>query len=295
MDRKASTMDFDNRLNVVVIGDIALDWIVNVADVDARIANLQLESSNAIVERLGGGGLLFATAAAVAGFTTSLISRVGTDLSGNAALDWLSSKGVSTAVTRDERLSTGKSLILRDEGRDVKVMLSHRGANVGLAPKDIPHEVIQHSDLLYISGYAFLEAPQSTAALMAIEIAKSHSVSVILDVVPHRIVSVGLPPDYQAALALADFLVLELGTARRLLNRPEAREEEALTGLLERYSGVVLYPSNEAQIIATRDFTLRSETGYASASNKTGYLDKHRAEAIAELVQKNRTRPLKHR
>jgi ribokinase len=284
-------MDFNNRLNVVVIGDIALDWVVKVTGVDAKIVDLQLESSNAIVERLGGGGLLFASAAAEAGFATSLVARVGRDLSGNAALDWLTSKGVNAIVTRDEFLSTGKSLILRDEGQDVKVMLSHRGANVGLAPRDIPREVVQHADLLYISGYALLEAPQSTAALTAIESAKRHSVPVMIDVVPHRIVSAGLPSDYQAALVRADVVVLELGTARRLLNRPDGKEEEVLAGLLEKYRAVILYPSNDAQIVATRDFTSRSETGYRSASDKTGYLDKHRAEAIWQVLRANRTLP----
>jgi ribokinase len=247
---------------------------------------------NAITERLGGGGLLFASAAADAGLHTSLIGRVGRDVSGRAAVDWLRAKGIHCNIVDDETLSTGRSLILRDEARDTKVMVSHRGANVAFRPEEVPEELIANAHLLYISGYSLLEAPQSGAAIRAIEVARSHGTAVMVDLVPHRIFAGGLSYDYRRALDRADALVLELGTARRLLGSSKLLEDQALKHLLETYAAIVLYPNNDVQIVATRGFSRRTLTGYSQAVEKTGYLDKYRAEAVKLIAEANVNRHL---
>ena len=284
-------MDVRSIISVVALGDVALDWVIRVNSLDQRLSDLQLEAATAIAERLGGGGLLFACAAAEAGLHTSLIGKIGKDVSGRAALGWLREKGIHCSITDDEALSTGRSLILRDEARDTKVMVSHRGANVALLPEEIPEEPIASAHLLYISGYALLEAPHAQA-VRAIEVARQHGTAVMVDLVPHRIFASGLSHDYRRALDRADALVLELGTARRLLGNGKLSEDQAIKHLLETYAAIVLYPNNDVQIVATRGSSHRTVTGYSHAREKTGYLDKYRAEAVKLIAEAHVNRQL---
>lgn len=140
--------------------------------------------------------------------------------------------------------------------------------------------VLQIAELLYLSGYSLLQQPQSTTALSAIRVAKDAGVFCVLDVVPHRVFGSNLAPDYWAALESVDAVILDLGTAKRLLGTLESSEDEIVRALLQRYKVVILRPTNDHQIIADRQSMRREATGYGTAEDKTGYLDRVSAATL---------------
>ena len=269
---------------LLVVGDIAVDWILRVSSLELRIADLSFERADVITERLGGGGLVFAVAAHQAGFETTLVAAVGRDAGGATARQYLAERGVHAILTEVGDASTAKSLIIRDEVHDVKAMVSHRGANVHLSPNSIPDGIVGSADLLYVSGYALLDAPQADAALHAMEVAKAAGVPIVLDVVPHRTFTDTLSDQYRAGLSFASGIILELGTARRLLGDMQMSEADVRESLLKRFTAIILHPDNDSEVVATRSGFGRSETGYRHALQKTGYLDGRHARTLYQLA-----------
>lgn len=271
---------------IVTLGDINIDWIVNIDDVSKPVQSLWVEARNCITTKLGGAGAIFSIAANDSGFESYIIGKVGDDPYGEDCSTYLQRSGVNTTLTIDSKTDTGKIIILRDSN-DKKAMISHRGANVNLRPEELNKNVIENCDILFISGYSLLEAPQSKSSIEAARIAKRSGAFVVLDVVPHRVFAIGLGRDYQECLSLADGLVLEAGTAKRMLNDQTAPVSKIIEGLLDSYRLVILRPDNNHQIIATHSYTERTSTGYCDAENKTGYLDKITAQLLFDFLQKS--------
>jgi sugar/nucleoside kinase (ribokinase family) len=279
-------MEF-NTPTVVTIGDINIDWIINIEDINKPIHSLWLEAKDCISFRLGGSGSIFAIGAKNAGFRSCLIGKVGNDPFGSFGKEYLEQKGINLLLSIDTQMDTGKVIILRDTN-DKKAMISHRGANVNLRPDEIDRQVIENCDLLFISGYTLLEAPQSEASLEAVQIAKSKGIFVILDVVPHRVFAGDLSKDYYRCLSLVDSVVLELGTARRMLNNYNDSETNIIKSLLNLYKLVILRPNNDTQIIASQSHTKSMSTGYSQTPNKVGYLDKITAQVLFDYCVKDK-------
>lgn len=268
---------------VVTIGDINVDWVINIDSINKPIQSLWLEEKKCILSKLGGGGSIFAIAAKNAGFKSYLIGKVGNDPFGSFVKECLEQNGVIFLISVDTQMDTGKVIVLRD-ANDRKAMISHRGANVNLGANEINREVIEKCNLLYVSGYALLEAPQSKASLEAIKIAKKRGVFVTLDVVHHRVFSMKLCEDYLECLSLVDSIVLELGTARKMLNNYNDSETTIIKNLLESYELVILRPDNDIQIIASHSYIKSMATKYSQTENKVGYLDKITAKTLFDYI-----------
>ena len=76
-------------MKVVTIGDINIDWIIDVNSIDDPIKLLWSEAKELISTRLGGGGVIFSVVARDVGFESHLIGKVGNDLFGTFARDTL--------------------------------------------------------------------------------------------------------------------------------------------------------------------------------------------------------------
>jgi len=124
MDKMREANSISQKPRILVLGDIAMDWIVQASSLEMPVAKLSVECSEVITERLGGGGLVFGVAAQEAGFATTLVAAIGRDASGAAGRQYLADSGVTAILTEVNDASTGKSLIIRDEIRDVKAMVS---------------------------------------------------------------------------------------------------------------------------------------------------------------------------
>ena len=270
-------------LQMVTVGDINFDFSVQVESISGSISTLTREGRDCLSASIGGGGVIFSVAAKNAGFDSRLIGRVGKDAMGDEALRYLKKAGIRLSVNRDENFGTGKILIFRDK-RDGRAMISHRGANVMLTQESIPKGALRNARYLYVSGYALLERPQSSTCLDLIKQARGAGTHVILDIVPHRVVREGLPSDFGQAIHLADVLILEEGTARRLLGVPSVAYAELCEILIANRLLVILRPGNDFQTIISRSGTETRPTGYSDASVKLGYLDALNAKVLKEKL-----------
>ena len=269
-------------MKVVTIGDINIDWIIDVNSIDDPIKLLWSEAKS-ISTRLGGGGVIFSVRRDV-GFESHLIGKVGNDSFGTFARDTLEKKQVLTHISVNSKMDTGKVLIIKDTA-DQKAMISHRGANTSLAPDELDMRLIKGCGLLYVSGYALLEQPQSTSALIAVRMAKENGVFTMLDVVPHRVFSLQIPHEYQECMKLVDSIVLELGTARKMLGIPNGNHDLIINELLSSYQLVLLRTDNDTEIVAYRDVREVRNTGYSQASYKVGYLDRFTALTLRDFLK----------
>lgn len=280
-------MPRSRSLSVVVIGDINIDWVVSIDDVDAAVGDVKVHGKDTIDERTGGSGKALATALRSAGASTTLITAVGEDPLGTLAVTGLRRLGIRVLAQPTRNAATGKVIIIRGHNRaavERRAMISHRGANVLLRLDSDALKAIRLADLLLISGYALLETPQSRSSLQAVKIARRRQIPVFLDVVPHEAFRTALSPEYIEALRLVDGVCLELGTARGLLRAPAASVAEVTRRLSERYPVVILRIDNNTETISFGGTSTTSETGYAKAKERTGYLDRVLARQLVSLL-----------
>jgi ribokinase len=95
-----------------------------------------------------------------------------------------------------------------------RTILGHRGANVFTSPAQIREEAIREAKLLHLSGYALLEDPQRSAALLALEIACRHGLIVTLD--PGMSVPRAALDEIRALLPTIDIFMPNLSEAQQL-------------------------------------------------------------------------------
>lgn len=276
------------ELSVVAIGDVNSDWVVSVADMHEAIENLRLHGADTILERVGGSGVILANAFRRAGVATTLICSVGRDEPGARAIAALRRRGVRVIAHRTGKIATGKVIIvqsLRPESLERKGMVSHRGANVELRLTQGAVRAVRQADLLVVSGYALLQAPQSTSVVRVVREAGRCGVPVFIDVVPHEVFRQVVPKDYRECLEMADGVCLELGTARALLRARHASVAEVVDRLAARFAVVIMRRSNDRQICVVNGRVTEDETGYSAASERTGYLDAVLARQLVKLFR----------
>lgn len=165
----------------------------------------------------GGKGANQAVAAARLGAQVSMIGRVGDDPFGHQLLENLAVDGINhTFALRDRQAATGVALIVVDDAGENSIVVAS-GANMRLSPADVEaaETAISGAHVLLLQ----LETPLK-AVTRAAEIARAHSIPVILNPAPAR----DLPPDL---LALIDVLVPNEGEAGLLTRRSVQRLAEA--------------------------------------------------------------------
>jgi ribokinase len=144
----------------------------------------------------GGKGANQAVAAARVGAMTSMIGRVGKDAFGDALLGNLRQNGVETKHVTQEGNASGVALItVSDDGQNTIVVA--QGANALLSTEDIDRAIE-----LFTPGSVLLtqlEVPIATIT-HAVEVAKAHGVTVVLNPAPAQSLDKSL-------LAMADYLV----------------------------------------------------------------------------------------
>jgi len=177
----------------------------------------------------GGKGANQAVAAAKLGAEVTMLGRAGSDAFGTQLIDNLRSNGVNTEHIRvTDDAPTGVAVILLKDGDNCIIV--DPGANALLAPEDISgaEPVIAASDALVLQ----LEIPLP-AARRAMELARAHGVTVLLNPAPAQTLPAGF-------LALADILT------------PNESECEILTGITDmRRAARALTSMGIARVVVT--------------------------------------------
>jgi sugar/nucleoside kinase (ribokinase family) len=161
---------------VVVVGDLMVDVVAAAAaplahatDTDARV-------------RWTGGGAAANVAAWLAEdrVPVALVARVGDDLAGRGAVDELRAVGVDVRVTVETDHGTGTCVVVIGADGE-RTMLPDRGANLALAPDDVPAELFAAGGHLHLSGYVLLHDGPRAAGLAALDHAREAGMTISVD------------------------------------------------------------------------------------------------------------------
>lgn len=233
------------RPRVVVVGDVINDVLVRplgpvVPDTDTRAQ---------IVRRPGGSAANLASWLASLGDAVSFVGRVGVlDHALHAAR--LTSLGIEPHLAADPERETGTIVVIVDADGG-RTMLTDRGANVALAPEDIPADVLDGAALLHLSGYTLFEEPARGTALDLMARARAAGVPVSVD--PSSVA-------FLQDVGPRQFLDWTAGAALCFPNRDEAAllagtadPVAAAQRLCEVYATVVVTLDADGVVVARRD------------------------------------------
>ena len=264
--------------DVVTLGDINVDII---AHFDQYPAKGEDALARATEIHCGGSAANTAMALARLGVETSLISRVGPDSWALKALSCLDEAGVDPqGLQRDPAAMTGMMyVVVTSDGE--RTILGHRGANVFTDPAQIHEEHIAGAIVLHLSGYALLAEPQRSAALLALEIACRHSLTVSLD--PGMTVSKVALDEMRALLPAVDILLPSLAEAQALAGM---RTPEDCLGVLRQWGVQVvgLKLGRDGCLVGSDSGLIRVPGFAVEARDSTGAGDSFAAGFIAGFL-----------
>lgn len=126
--------------------------------------------AQSITSHVGGGACNTAVSMARRGWDVTVLAKTGTGLNAEAVQDHLRDNGVATdRMIGQEGLSTGTSVMIASQDRNFSVFVQ-RGANETLTEADLPAEVFQGIDLVYVAPFSGASAecfPHLIARAMA--------------------------------------------------------------------------------------------------------------------------------
>jgi ribokinase len=161
---------------LVVLGDVMLDVVAVAGGPPARASDTE-----ATVRLTGGGaGANVAAWLADAGVAVALVARVGDDAAGRDAVAELRGRGVDVRAAVDPSAPTGTCVVLVEPGGE-RTMLPDRGANLALAPDDVPAVLLAAGGHLHLSGYALVHPGPRAAGLAALARARAAGMTVSID------------------------------------------------------------------------------------------------------------------
>ncbi|WP_233517925.1 carbohydrate kinase family protein [Geodermatophilus marinus] len=209
----------------MVVGDLATDVVAVLAGGPAPGS----DRPAAIRTRGGGAGANVAVHLVRLGTPVVLAGCVGDDPAGAALLAELAGAGVRPAVRVVPGQPTGTIISLVEPGGQ-RSMLADRGANLALAPADVPRP--SPGGHLHLSGYTLLDPRSRPAGLAALAAAAAAGCTVSVDPA-----SADPLARYGVGRWLAD-------TAAATLVLPNADEARLLTGCAD--------PADAARALAAR-------------------------------------------
>lgn len=175
---------------IVVIGSVNTDLV-------ASSDNLPVPGESKIATNFsihfGGKGANQAVAAKRAGGDVGFIARVGYDEHGKQAIEKYKKDNISTEhIFVDKDAATGVAMIMVGETSGKNAIMVAPGANYKLSVEDIKksEELISKAKVLLIQ----LEIPMETVAF-ALELAKKHGVTTILNPGPAKYISEEIWPN----------------------------------------------------------------------------------------------------
>lgn len=163
-------------MTIVAVGDLMVDVVA------AAAAPLEHASDTEARVRWTGGGAAANVAAWLAdqGKDVALVARAGDDLAGRGAVDELRAAGVETHVVLDDEHATGTCVVVIAADGE-RTMLPDRGANLALAPDDVPASLFVAGNHLHLSGYVLLHDGPRAAGLAALDHAREAGMTISVD------------------------------------------------------------------------------------------------------------------
>jgi sugar/nucleoside kinase (ribokinase family) len=114
------------------------------------------------------------------GASVALVARAGADVAGRGAVAELQEAGVVVHVALDGERATGTCVVVIGADGE-RTMLPDRGANLALAPDDLPAELFVPGGHLHLSGYVLLHDGPRAAGLAALDHAREAGMTISID------------------------------------------------------------------------------------------------------------------
>lgn len=202
---------------VVVVGDLVTDVLVQAAGPLSPGSDTRAT----IAQRGGGAGANTACWLAECGVDTALVSRVGGDEVGRARTLELLGFNVEAIVSVDHEAITGTVVVLVGTDGE-RTMLADRGASLRLSAEDIDPRVFAPGVHLHLSGYVLLDEHSRGAAMYALDIARSHGMTVSVDAASAAPLATVGPEAFLSWTAGLDLLLANADEARILTGCQDA-------------------------------------------------------------------------
>jgi sugar/nucleoside kinase (ribokinase family) len=160
-----------------VVGDLMVDVVAAAAEPLAHASDTE-----ARVRWTGGGAAANVAAwlAEARALPVALVARAGADVAGRGAVAELTAAGVDARVALDADRATGTCVVVIGADGE-RTMLPDRGANLALAPDDLPAELFRRGGHLHLSGYVLLHDGPRAAGLCALDHAHEAGMTISID------------------------------------------------------------------------------------------------------------------
>lgn len=264
---------------VVVVGDLMTDVTVHTGD--EAIAHGS-DTAATIVVGDGGAGGNVAAGLRRWGVTTGLVTRVGDDAAGRAAIRGIEQTGARVHAQIDPAVATGTVVALVD-GMGDRTMLTDRGANRRLATDGLADHWFRAGGHLHLSGYMLFDQPARAAAIEALRRAATVGMSISVDPASWAPLQVFGAERFLASTATADLCL------------PNADEARVLTGLEDptaaarrlgaRYGAAVVTCGAEGAVWSDGEVVRRQGADPVEVVDTTGAGDAFTARYLAALVE----------
>jgi sugar/nucleoside kinase (ribokinase family) len=201
-----------HRISCCIIGDVNIDYITDLSHLVIK-GDTNACIYNPITSSVGGNSVFFAEAACEAEFHHVIVlCSIGNDIGGLRAREYLQKLGASVHVLPSDR-QTGQVIILYQPD-DRRIMVADRGANRDFRipePGMLP-ELIETSQLLYVSGYMLLNPDQCAAVHTISKTFRTARAKILVDMVPHDVWQTRTWRKYVDMCSFADCVAVEMGT-----------------------------------------------------------------------------------
>jgi len=198
-------LDRSRPLGAIVVGRAGLDLY-------PEPDGTEIEAAARFVSDIGGSAANIAVALSRQGVRTSLLSPLSDDAVGRFVRAALAGYGVDTARCRAVAGGRRTSLALAEtRASDCEVVIYRNGAaDLELGTADIDRTFVASASVLIVTGTALASEPSRSAAMQAIDIARSSGTFVVLDVDhrPYSWISLeAAAAAYRAAVPQADAVI----------------------------------------------------------------------------------------
>lgn len=291
--------------SVAVIGDINLDYIVNIP-----VKNISAQGDTVITapirQQLGGTAGSFARAATDYFQSVHVLGKLGNDAVGRVLRERLRSHGVTLHVITDPERASRVVLVLNFSNSNRatrRIMVGDDDtANFNVTVGDIAKwkRVLQTIDVLLVDAYSYLSEPRRTACAHAMQISLNAGAVTAFDIVPHDCYRSITLDDLRHHLTPAKLVISEVNTLAHFLELPPLTQKMTaaqivntmLPSLTNAFGDKVWFLRfgmgniEQSIICMTQQAPVHSYTGYLQATERTGFGDVLTAQQLRWYLDK---------
>jgi fructokinase len=269
-------------LVVIIIGDVFFD-VSMPREIDEPLNTAGINYCDKIAVSPGGTGNI-AVGLRRLGAETFFIGKAGHDMLGTFYKKDLHKEGVLNGVLYDKNASTGVVIVQVCRNGERSFLVS-RGANSLLKPNEINHysSTIAGSQCLFVTGCSLVDPPQKDAILSAVQIAKTHFVTTILDLGAYNIVSENRAT-FNTILQYIDILSANLDEAKALTMMSDIND--IIIELRKRFLLTALRLGERGCIMIGKRQLVRCPTNLVNCIDTTGAGDAFDAALIYGLLNR---------